>query len=396
MKEKVFAITGATGLLGRNLMLEILKKNADKLSNLELIIIGRDDNNSLKQRIVDILIKSDYDYIASCIDKRTLKDFIDTNMHFINSDISKKDFLNNDQVQWIKKKHIDYFFHIAALTDFRNSDIVKDNLYQVNVNGTLKILELVKVLDLNEFCYVSSAYSCGNTSGIIMPDYINFELGFRNNYECSKLLAETHVRDFCERNNIHYRVFRPSTIAGRLLEHELGCINKFDVFYSWAAFFLKMKMKMRKATSENLFSESRMDCRVLYNKEAGLNIVPVDYCAKVMYHVCINKLNGNSFHLVNSNETPHKLYIDIMLETIKLGGVEWVDSIPSNPNVIETLYYKTVGQYFSPYLLSKQMDFDTSNLDLMLHSERLQCPKVDERHFRILMEYAIKANFGLK
>lgn len=395
-KRKVFVITGATGLLGRNLMLEIIKQNYMSLSSIELIILGRNNNNSLKQRIVDILVNTDFSYIKSCVNIELLNDFIENNMNFVDFDITTEDILEPCQKQYLKSMHIDYFFHIAALTDFRNSDIVKTNLYKVNVEGTKKILSLIQGLSLNEFCYVSSAYACGNTAGNIKPNYINFEVGFRNNYECSKLLAETYVRDVCNNSNIRYRIFRPSTISGRLLENDLGRINKFDVFYSWAAFFLKMKMKTQNYPIEALLNPSEIECRVIYNKDTGLNIVPADYCAKIMYHTCIYNLPGDSFHLVNSAETPHDLYLNLMLDEIKVKGVRCVSEIPTDCNKVEQFYYKTVGLFFTPYLVSPKMDFDVTSLNELLSLKEYQCPIVDEVSFKLLMKYACNVNFGLK
>ena len=101
----------------------------------------------------------------------------------------------------LKSKAIDLFFHIAALTDFRDTPGVVKALKQTNVYGTQQILELVETLKVREFCYVGSAYSCGTKSGNIKPDYVNGKMVFRNPYEASKLEAENLVRKFSVRRS---------------------------------------------------------------------------------------------------------------------------------------------------------------------------------------------------
>ena len=60
------AITGATGLLGRNLLFEILKNNLRNLDNLQIFILGRSHEGcSLNQRLSDIILNDGLEYIAS-------------------------------------------------------------------------------------------------------------------------------------------------------------------------------------------------------------------------------------------------------------------------------------------------------------------------------------------
>ena len=62
------------------------------------------------------------------------------------------------------------------------------------------------------------------------------------------------VRQYCRDNNIRYRIFRPSTLCGSLIENKIGATPKFDVFYAWAAFFLEYK-KRTLGSDENLYQK---------------------------------------------------------------------------------------------------------------------------------------------
>ncbi len=389
MKKKInYVLTGSTGLLGRNLLFEIIKQNIDKLPWINIFILGRSSNRcSLKNRIQDILDNDGINYIAT--DKaqyNKLKHTFDSIIHCIELDLTnEKRAVSQSDEDLLKKHSIDYFFHIAAHTDFRSSEIVKKELWAINVTGTQHVLNLVEKLKVKNFLYTGSAYVCGETSGKISADYINLNQKFRNPYEKSKLEAEVLVRNFSkEHTEINFKYFRPSTISGRLIEKEIGAINKFDVFYSWMFLFLRCKEKM--FNIKNLNEQASMNCRVAYSLDSGLNIVPVDYAAKVMYVLSSKETKEDSFHIVNSNETENNLYLRLMAKAINMQGLDRIDKQPSeNLNKLEKFYYKTVGAIFTPYFISKSMHFIQPKVEGLI-----ECPNVGKENFEILLKYALE------
>ena len=59
-----YLITGATGILGTNLICEIIKQNINSLENIEIHIIGRNKNSiSLEKRLKLSLKKNGQYYI---------------------------------------------------------------------------------------------------------------------------------------------------------------------------------------------------------------------------------------------------------------------------------------------------------------------------------------------
>ena len=393
------AITGATGLLGRNLLFEIIKQNLDNLDTLEIFVLGREKNNlNIEQRIEDIILNDGLLYFAlDTKEKPKIKYFCKNKIKCIEADLDKEKLGSQPaNLKEFKAAPIDFFFHIAALTDFRDSPHVVDALKRTNIHGTKQILQLISNLKIGEFCYVGSAYSCGETTGDIKPDYINSNQKFRNPYEKTKLEAEIIVRDFAKKTKIRCRYFRPSTICGRLIEAPLGAVSKFDVFYSWAAFFLRMKLKRMKTFKDEYIDPVDLNIRISYNLKSGLNIVSADYAAKLMYKICMQDDIGENYHLVNKQETPHGLYIPVMLNILNIKGTKQTNNIPDDKNVLEELYYKTVGVVFTPYITSEPMLFDIRNLENIMKSAELHCPPVDEKNFTILINYAKQYNFGLK
>jgi len=392
------AITGVTGLVGSNLLFEIIKQNIRSLDDLEIFVFGRNADNATLQQRVQKIIRQDGVLYMGIDESETgkIEDYCKNGIKYIETDIEKKGLgIKKEDLRHLQSKKIDFFFHIAASTDLRHNPGIEKLLRKTNVIGTQKILELISTLKLGEFCYVGTAYSCGVCSGEVRPDVVELNRKFRNAYERSKLEAEILVRDFSRKNRLKCRYFRPSVTCGRLIENPLGSINKFDVFYKWGAFFLQIKTKLVKNTKDLYGVPVTLDVRTCYNAKAGLNIVPVDYVAKVMYQVCVQNDPNESYHLVNSEETPHEDYIGIMLKSLKVDGVKHVPNIPVKQNKMEKIYYKTTGSIFTPYISGPSMKFNTSNLDRVLNNSKIQCPPVDKKTFPILMEYALKHDFGI-
>ncbi|MBF0385101.1 MAG: SDR family oxidoreductase [Candidatus Omnitrophica bacterium] len=386
------AITGATGLLGRNLLFEIIKQNLKSIDSVKIFLLGRrTGDKSLQERIEEIL-SEDGSFYYGCHDTRSVLGSIRTMEMDL---VEEKLRLSQEDYKELKAGKIDFFFHVAALTDFRSTPNVIKSLYYTNVYGTSQILHLVCSLDVKEFCYVGSAYSCGKTYGVIQPDYFNPIQHFRNPYEKTKVEAEQLVREYEKKTGRNCRYFRPSTICGRLIEKPVGAINKFDVFYSWAAWFLRMKKKAMEERGEDGSRAVNLGVRICFSKESGLNIVPADYGAKVIYNVSLRQEPGKSFHVVSREETKHILYIPLMLNKLQITGCRQVDEIPEVQSRLEKFYYKTAGWIFTPYITEKPMLFDVSNIETIEKLCGFYPPPVNKDNFNLLLDYAHEREYGL-
>nr|VFJ90732.1 MAG: Nucleoside-diphosphate-sugar epimerase [Candidatus Kentron sp. H]VFJ91803.1 MAG: Nucleoside-diphosphate-sugar epimerase [Candidatus Kentron sp. H]VFJ98451.1 MAG: Nucleoside-diphosphate-sugar epimerase [Candidatus Kentron sp. H] len=386
-------ITGGTSLLGRNFLFEAFRAY-EKGENIKLFLLGRSSGDqTFKQRVISIL--SDECPVSL---RDALSDILvyfndDEFVNYFEYDLGEDELFDVSTRAQIMRIRFSHFLHIASVSDFRADEVVVRKLNQVNVKGTDQMLTLCKDLNAKKFIYVSSAYVCGETFGEISPDYVNLEASFRNSYERTKLQAEVNVRQFCKENRINYLIYRPSIVSGRLIEPVLGLTYKFDIFYSCAALLLYAKNVIHSDLSieELLEIHLNIPMRAYYSNDSGLNIVPVDYVAKVMMHTILEDIYNRSIHLVNDEETPHSLYIPLIEKAVNCSGVIRVDGDPSNKTIIEKMYYRSFGKMFTPYITGKPMLFDKSNIEYV----RLNCPKVDEERFNTLMEYAKSRKFGL-
>jgi hypothetical protein len=104
-----------------------------------------------------------------------------------------------------------------------------------------------------------------------------------------------------------------------------------------------------------------------------------------MYQLTINDTSHNSFHLVNASETKHTFYVPAMINAINMVGMQQVDEPPVNDlNELETMYYKTVGAIFTPYMTSEPIYFTRPDM-----AGELQCPEIEGGNFHKLLKYAL-------
>jgi thioester reductase-like protein len=394
--KNTICITGVTGLLGRNIFFEYLKQYRDTLNDIQFVLFGRDSQDmSLKERIRDIFLNDGKFYLdLSENELAKMLKFLDEDILYINMDLEKENIgISDIDIQILSTLKITVFYHPGAYTSFSDSDMTKDKVDTVNTIGTMKLLNILKNLTINRFCYFSSAFATGLLSQKVSPSDLKVERIFRNPYEHSKLQAELLVRKFEEEHGIPSYIFRTSILAGRLMEKNIGQIHKYDVFYGWTQFFIKAKQSLIRYDEDLYDTPVKMDIRIMGSKKSTLNIIPADYAAKASIEIMSRtNIYYSSFHLVNTNETE---FIIPILEFLNIEGYTFVDSIPQILNKTEKLYYKSVGRLFNDYMQNEgEQYFDCSSLTKSLDG-KVCCPIVDRDNLQLLLSYAKKNNFGL-
>lgn len=112
--------------------------------------------------------------------------------------------------------------HCAASVSF---NLPLEEQRQINVGGTRRLIELATSLPgLERFMHVSTAYVAGFSEGVFGPDDLHHSNGFRNPYEQSKHEAEVMVRE----SGLPVQVIRPSIVVG---DQKTGRTTSFNVIY---------------------------------------------------------------------------------------------------------------------------------------------------------------------
>ncbi len=395
-----YVLTGTTGLIGRNLLFEILKSHKTNLDEIQIFILGRAKaETSLQERIFRMLQEDGVFYISKDpAERQKILDSFKKVCVCINFDLTASvALIDRAGMAQLTKAPIDYFYHVGASTDLRDGSVVEGVLLRTNIQGTQNVLSLLSELDVGLLSYVGTAYSCGEVEGDVAPNYANIRQKFRNPYERSKLLAEIMVREYGRETGLRFKIFRPSVTGGRLSEEPIGSVNKFDVFYGWAAFFLALKKKHVQENDREKFYSTKLplDIRICFNKNSGLNIVPADFVAKAMFLISTKNIATDGFHMVAKNAMPHDQYISAMLNYLGITGVRFVSSIPTDKTQYETLYYRTAGKILTPYISAKPIRFSVANYEDEIRKYGLEVPTMTVEKFTKLLEYAGERDFDL-
>lgn len=389
-----FAITGVTGLLGRNLFFEIIKQNISSLDDIFFILLCRSNELSEPLTRISEMLSSDGMYYLGLDDSdfQVVKHKVLKNIKIIHFDLANEKLIPiATDLDYIQKSNIDQFFHISAATDFRSTPEIESYLYKVNYIGTRNLFNLIEKASINSFFYVSSAYACGIADGRINSNYLDLNGNFRNPYERTKALTERFIAEYFSEHRGKYTIFRPSTLCGRLIEPPFGATCKFDVFYKWVAFLYYQKLK----SGTDSEGYSKVPIRFYCNQNAGLNIIPADLAAKLMLGLISKGESRTSFHICSNSETPHCTYASLTLDFLKIIACELVDKMPENMNRIEALYYRTVGKVFTPYVTSKPMDFDMLFESEVMQELGLNFVDINYQNFQFLLSFAQTRGYGI-
>ena len=160
-KEKNVLVTGAAGFIGSNLTIELV--------NLGANVIGFDN-----------LFNGRIENIEEIIENKSFK--------FIKGDIRDFNFLLEIF------EGIDIIYHVAAFTSVPQSVLMPETCNDVNVNGTLNVLNAARKKDIEKIIYSSSSSVYGDTP--TLPKKEDMPRHPISPYGASKLACEGYMQAF--------------------------------------------------------------------------------------------------------------------------------------------------------------------------------------------------------
>ena len=248
MAEGTVLVTGATGLVGTEVVAQLLSTTNSKIYVLVRAKTKEDAENRLRA------LWWGNDILVNAIGKR-----VDT----IIGDITKP----------LEIKHIDitHVIHCAAETGVQKS---RSELRNINIDGTRHVVRMAELLpQLKCFIHVSTAYVAGTQSGIILEEG-PMATQFYSQYEQSKAEAEKIVRA----STLPYIICRPGMIVGN---SQTGHTRNFNTVYYVLKLILLGKLRVLPLSSKQT-----------------VNLIPVDYVAQQVVKLAfMPDAEGHTFHL---------------------------------------------------------------------------------------------------
>ena len=176
---KTIVVTGANGFIGSHVV-DLLLERGERVIGIDNLRTGRRENLSSAMK----------------------------NEHFrlLTSDIRDDNLI--DQIG----KDIDAIYHLAAISSVKFSINDPLEVNDVNVRGTLNILELARKLNVNRFVFISSAAVYGDPDEMPVKEETRFEP--LSPYAASKVAGEMFVNAYNSSYGIESSILRYFNVYG--------------------------------------------------------------------------------------------------------------------------------------------------------------------------------------
>jgi thioester reductase-like protein len=365
-REGAVLLTGATGLVGMELLVRFLERT-DR--TVVALVRGSDaaEARSRLRRTVQSLVGDSARYEGRLVALR--------------GDVQRPALGLEESLEEIAESVTD-IVHGAASVSF---DLGLAESRAINVDGTRRMLELAALCarrgGLRSFSYVSTAYVAGDHRGRFGEDDLDVGQGFRNAYERTKFEAERLVREHAE--ELPISVFRPSIIVG---DRRTGWTQSFNVLYGPLRAFAQGDY-----------------AAVPARRSAPVDAVSVDYVADAIFALATTRpAAGETYHLTAGDDaaTVGEL-VDLAAEHF---GRRPPLSVP--PAVYRRLVHPLVlraargrrrrmlrrSEVYFPYF-AVDAEFDDSRARAALGSAGIR-PAPLPAYFDRLVDFALRARWG--
>ncbi|OIJ12936.1 short-chain dehydrogenase [Anaerobacillus arseniciselenatis] len=330
-------ITGATGFLGT----ELVKRLVNEGHNVYLLIRNRKKANSLLEKIN--------------FEQQKHVNFYEGELTSEKLGLSSNDLID-------LKNNIDIIFHTAAYLSF--DDSLRDDIFNVNVEGTRQVLNFAQTIDCKKFIHVSTAYTLGNRT-LGKEELYPLDSEFINAYEESKCHAEHLVMSYG--NYFDVTIMRPAIIVG---DSKTGQANTTFGLYGVLKTIQLLKRRAKKEGYET-------DVRLLMNKATVSNLVPVDYVIDSLVLGMYYSKTKTIYHITNSQPPTNELVVDVAKDVLEYQSISLASEseIPSF-TPLEATINKSLHM-FKDYL-NRTIQFDDENMRELLRYHSVSTLDMDE------------------
>jgi nucleoside-diphosphate-sugar epimerase len=246
-------------------------------------------------------------------------------------------------------------WHSAASLRFKQEQ--RQKIFDQNVNGTRRMLQLSTEVGASAFNYVSTAYVAGKRSGLV-PEEAASDPGVAHNaYEESKIRAEMLVDEWEE---LRTRIMRPSIVIGNT--KTFAAISNTGLY----GFILGVQRARKEVEGRKLGAFlAHRQVRLRGDGEAPINLVPVDVVARNAVRISRSSSEDRVFHLVNASPPPAAEVGRVVFAALGMAEPRWVTDDDEFTLIDEKLDEQPRTDFFRTYLLRDRV-FDLSNTNAAL------------------------------
>ncbi len=256
---------------------------------------------------------------------------------------------------------VTHVMHLAAIYDLAVAPAIAE---RVNVLGTEHVVAFCRACpQLQRLDYVSTAYTAGERSGLVMEGDLAAGQSFKNHYESTKFAAEVIVRGAMA--DVPTAIWRPAIVVG---DSQSGETQKFDGPY----YMLRLV-----ALCERL----HLPVPRIGAGAAPFNVVPVDFVVDALaVGSRLPDAIGRTFHLTD----PEPLTADRLLRVLAqaYAGRSPRLRLPA-PLLDRAMRLRPVRALLAGMprealvYMNHPVSFDTTNAQAVLGAAGLSCPRFE-------------------
>ena len=353
-------LTGATGLLGRYLLRDLLAAG-----NRVAVLVRPERGRSPEDRIGEVM------EFARATASGPLQE-----PTVLAGDLRCRGLgISHTDRDWISRNCARVLNAAACVSVNRSSD---GEPHATNATGARRLLEHCARLGVHEVHHVSTAFICGDRPGPILESEGDCGQGYHNDYEHSKHAAEFALRALRE---LRTTVYRPSVIVG---DSRTGHTTAYHGAYR----FFELANRLAQPGGEP--GRRWLPLRLPFDGSERRNLVPVDWVAQAITRIIGRPtLHGSTYHLTATRPTSVRTITDAAVEELGLTGVELAGR-PAHPSALERAFVEGIQECW-PHLGSDPA-FDCENTLAALPS--FPAPRVDRECLGRLIRFAVQDGWG--
>lgn len=316
-------LTGSTGFLGGKLLTNLLQK-----TDHNLFVLVRDIEKAT------LLVK-------------TLPNDAHQRVHLLKGDITKVNCgLSTAEIYSLSGK-IQLFYHLAALVRF--DEELRTELFSINYEGTKNTLELAKLLSVEKYFYISTAYTVGKHEHGVEELY-PIDVAGHNPYEESKVKSEHLVLSASDQLDVS--IFRPSIIVGDSITGEAD--SEFTLYGFMRALDVFKRRVTRTSTDPNKVYH------VIGSKNSTSNFVPVNYVADILALAESRAIPNTIYNITNPEPATNFEILTFIKEALDFDKLEIIEDASSTDLSPDEIKLNEMIYVFNAYL-SRSFNFEDKN-----------------------------------
>jgi thioester reductase-like protein len=352
-------ITGGSGLLGVNLVRELLHNTSARI-----IVLMRKVSIEKRTSLFRDLLAFNGD--------QPLDLFSLQRIEFVEGDVTLQNLGMELPMRERLMHEVDVIFHAAAVITLSGAE---RETQAVNVQGTRSVLDFAMACRergcLSRVVHVSTVAVAGNRHGMIYEDELNKGQAFNNPYEKSKFEAEKIAAQYRERG-LPITVVRPSMVIG---SSRTGFTNNFNIFY----------FQLR------LLSQGVLET-IPHREDATYNLIPADLAARAICLIASSpEAENRTYHIINTHDLSVQHFFEKVSGYLGYKKPRFISPSDVSPAALAGVRGKILSIYY-PYITARKT-FDASHARAILEARNFVWPSMNDETLTKMLDYCIYCGY---